>query len=172
MLFGLLAAAGIFAEPQRVVLLQELIRLEAMERKTVVMFPLEQQDAQLEVKFASKRGGEGVRLHVFARGSNQPLASTKYEITGTFRVPLERDRDYRLEVENQRQRLGHAMVDLEVTLVFGARPEPPPPTASRTLEPRRRLYTILASLTIFAMLAAYSAVRLTPPILARWRGER
>ena len=166
----LLAAAGGMAEPQRVVLLQELIRLEAMERRTVMMFPLEQQGAQLEVKFASKRGGEGVRLAVYDRGSNQALASTKYELGGTFRAPLGRDREYRLEVENQRQRLGHAMVDLEVALVFGARAEPGP--AARGLEPGRRLYTIVSSLTIFAMLAAYSAVRLTPPILARWRGER
>jgi hypothetical protein len=167
-----LAAAAVAAESQKVVLLQELIRLEAMERRTVMVFPLEQQGAQLEVKFASKQGGEGVRVAVYTKGANQAMASSKYELESTFRVPLERDREYRLEVENQRQRLGYALVDLEVALHFGARTAAAPATAARTLEPQRRLYTILSSLMVFALLAAYSAVRLTPPVLARWRGER
>ena len=169
---ALMAVGFVTAEPPRVVLLHELVRLEAMERKSVVQFPLEQQDANLEVKFASKRGGEGVRLTVHATGSDAPLAGTTYELTGTLRTPLARERQYRVEIENLRQRLGHALVDVEVTLIFGARPEPPPASSAKTLDPRRRLYTIIASLSLFAMILAYSAIRLTPPILERWRAGR
>ena len=168
----LLAAGFANAEPQRVVLLQELVRVEAMERKSVVMFPLEQQDANLEVKFASKRGGEGVRFAVYAINSNEPLAGTAYELTGTLRTALAREREYRVEIENRRQRLGHALVDVEMSLVFGARPEPPAASSVKTLEPRRQLYTIIASLSLFAMILAYSVIRLTPPILERWRAGR
>ncbi|MFN0102333.1 MAG: hypothetical protein ACKV2U_09610 [Bryobacteraceae bacterium] len=169
---AILGAGFASAEPHRVVLVQELVRVEAMERKVVVLFPLEQQGAQLEVKFASKRGGEGVRLAVFYTGSDVPLAGTTYELTGTIRTPLVRDREYRVEIENLRQRLGHALVDIEVTLVFGARPEAPTPSSTRTLDPQRKLYTIVSSLTLFAMIVAYSAIRLTPTILERWRGDR
>ena len=169
---ALLAAGFVNAEPPRVVLLQELLRLEAMERKSVLMFPLEQQDVQLEVKFASKRGGDGVRLAVYTTGSNVPLAGTTYELTGTLRTPLAREREYRVEIENLRQRLGHALVDVEVSLVFGVRSVPPAASSSTSLDPSRRLYTIIASLSLFAVILAYSAIRLTPPILERWRGRR
>lgn len=172
LLLAVLACAFAVAEPTRAVLVQELVRLEAMERKSVVMFPLAQQDALLEIKFASKRGGEGVRMAVYATGSNVPLAGTTYELAGELRVPLAREQQYRVEIENQRQRLGHALVDLDISLVFGARPEAPPASSARTLDPSRRRYTVIASLSLFALILAYSAVRLTPPILERWRGER
>jgi hypothetical protein len=166
-------AVGIaLAETPRVILVQELTRLEAMEKKTIVQFPLEQQGAQLEVKFNSKRGGEGVRVAVYAKGSAQALAGTTYEIAGDLKVPLAREHEYRVEVENLRQRLGHAVVDMEVALVFGVRPETPPPSAARTLDPARKRATIAISAGMFAILFAYSAIRLTPPLLQRWRGER
>lgn len=160
------------AEPRRVVLVQELVRVEAMERKTVVLFPLEQQGAQLEVKFASKHGGEGVRMAVYEKDSTQPLAGTSYEVAAAVKTPLERERAYRVEIENLRQRLGHALVDVEVTLVFGARSAPAPASETRTLAPQRKRTVIIASLALFGLIFAYSAVRLTPPILDRWRGIR
>ncbi|MBI2686682.1 MAG: hypothetical protein HYX27_10225 [Acidobacteria bacterium] len=169
---AMLAIVCAHAEPRRVVLVQELIRLEAMERKTVVMFPLEQQGAQLEVKFKSIFGGEGVRLAVYGKGSTEAIAGTTYELAGTVKTPLVKDHEYRVELENLRQRLGHALVDLEVTLVFGSRPEPSPPSAARNLDPQRRLYTIATSLTLFAMIIAYATIRLAPPIIERWRGRR
>ncbi len=169
---ALLAAGFLHAESPRVVLLHELLRLEAMERKSVLLFPLEQQDAQLEVKFTSQRGGEGVRLAVYTTGANVPLAGTTYELTGTLRTPLAREREYRVEIENLRQRLGHALVDVEVSLVFGVSSAPPAASSSTPLDPKRRLYTIIASLSLFAVILAYSAIRLTPPILERWRGKR
>jgi hypothetical protein len=171
--FALFASSIAAADPSRVVLLQELVRVEAMERKQVMLFPLEQQDAQLEIKFVSRRGGEGVKLAVYAVNSNVPLAGTVYEVEGALRTALARQSQYRVEIENLRQRLGHALVDVEVSLVFGSgHSEPPPSSAARTLDPRRRLYTIVASLSLFAMILAYSAFRLTPPILDRWRGRR
>jgi hypothetical protein len=130
------------------------------------------QGGQIEVKFASKRGGEGVRVAVYERGAREPLAATKYELDGEFRTPLARQHEYRVEVENLRQRLGHALVDLEVTLVFGARAEAAPPDAARPLDPARRRYTIATSLALFGLILAYSAIKLTPPVLERWRGER
>lgn len=166
---ALLSAGFAHAEPVRVVLLQELLRVEAMARKAVVLFPLEQQDAQLEVQFASKRGGEGVRLAVYAADSNVPLAGTTYELSGALRTPLPKNGRYRVEIENLRQRLGHALVDVEVSLVFGTHPEPPPASSAKSLDPRRRLYTVIVSLSLFAMILAYSAIRLTPSILKRWR---
>jgi len=172
LLLSLLAASALFAEPQRIVLLQELVRLEAMERKTLLVFPLEQQGAQVELKFTSQRGGEGVRMSVYQRGSTEALAATNYELNGALRTALQREREYRVEIENLRQRLGHALIDVEVSLVFGGKPVGPPPSAVRPLDPQRRYFTIAASLTLFAMMCAYSAVRLTPTLLARWRGER
>jgi len=172
LLLGSLACVSAIGEPSRAVLLQELVRLDAMERKTVVMFPLAQQDALLEIKFSSKRGGEGVRLAVYADSSNVPVASTAYELTGELRTPLTREGQYRVEIENQRQRLGHALVDLDVSLVFGVRPPTAAAASALTLEPQRRLYTLIVSWSLFAIIVAYSAIRLTPPILERWRGER
>jgi hypothetical protein len=172
LLLALLASGFANADGPRVVLLHELVRVEAMERKSVVLFPLEQQDAQLEVKFVSKRGGEGVRFEVYATTATVPLTGTTYELFGTFRAPLAREGHYRLEIENLRQRLGYALVDVEVTLVFGAHAEQRPASSATTLDPRRRLYTVIGSLSLFAMIIAYSAIRLTPPILDRWRSGR
>jgi hypothetical protein len=170
---ALFASSIATADPSRVVLLQETVRVEAMARKQVLLFPLEQQDAQLEIRFVSRRGGEGVKLAVYEINSNIALAGTVYEVNGALRTALVRQHQFRVEIENLRQRLGHALVDVEVSLVFGSgHSEPPPASAARTLDPRRRLYTIIASLSLFAMILAYSALRLTPPILDRWRDPR
>jgi hypothetical protein len=171
LLLVLLGFGALGADAPRVVLMQELVRLEAMERKTLLVFPLEQQGAQLEVKFESKRGGEGVRVAVFERTGNVALAGSTYELNGILRVPLAREREYRLEIENLRQRLGHALVDVDVSLIFGKTVATPEPGAARGLEAGRRLYTIWASLGLFGLMAGYAAIRLTPPVLRRLRGE-
>jgi hypothetical protein len=170
----LLLAAAVcgWAEPHRLVLLQELVRLEAMERRTIIMFPLEQQDAELELKFTSKLGGEGVRAAIFAQEDSAPMAASRYETAETMRVPLKRQRMYRVELENLRQRLGHAVVDVEAMLVFGARHGTAGEESVRTLEPRRRFYTILTSVGVFLVICGYAAARIGPPILERIRGER
>lgn len=168
----LLALAPGWAEPHRVVLLQELVRLDAMERRTIIMFPLEQQDAELELKFTSKLGGEGVRAALFAQEDSAPMAASGYETSKAMRIPLKRQTMYRVELENLRQRLGHALVDVEATLVFGGRRTAGEAAGARTLDPARRKYTILASLTLFFLICGYAAARLGPPILERMRGER
>ena len=170
----LLLAAAVcgWAEPHRVVLLQELVRLDAMERRTIIMFPLEQQEAELELKFTSKLGGEGVRAALFAQEDSAPVAASGYETAETMRVPLKRQTMYRVELENLRQRLGHALVDVEATLVFGGRRTVGEGAGARTLDPARRTYTILTSLTLFFLICGYAAARLGPPILERMRGER
>lgn len=171
-LFAILAfVPWLAAAPQRVELLQELIRVEAMETRTVLLFPLRQQGGQLDLRFDSKRGGEGVQLAVYAAGSNVPVATTGYELTSAIRVPLTRDREYRVEIENKRQRLGHAVVDVEIALLFGAVTPAPQPAGVRTLEPARRFYTILVSLALFGLIAGYAALRLGPSIVERWRGN-
>lgn len=172
LLLVLLGAALLPGEPRRVVLVEELVRVEAMERKTVVLFPLAQQDAQLEVKFSAKHEGEGVRVAVYPGDSNVAVGGTPYHTDETFRLELKRDHQYRVEIENMRQRLGHALVDMEVTLVFGLRPDPLPAASAVTLDPWRKRVTIGLSLTVFALILGYSAIRLTPPILERLRGER
>lgn len=167
----LLTAALGLAEQHRITLVQELVRLGPMEKRTVVVFPLEQQGAQLEVRFVSKQGGEGVRAVVYETGRNAPLAESKYELNDVIRTPLERAHEYRVEFENLRQRLGEALVDVEITLIFGARSETSAASPAKLLDPRRKLYTILSSVSLFALILAYAAIRLTPPILRRWRGE-
>lgn len=169
---AILGLGTVNAESRRVELMQEVVKLDAMERRTVLIFPLRQQGARLELKFASRREGEGVRVAIYDSDSNVALAGTPYAMSDLLRTPLESGREYRVEVENLRQRLGHAVVDVEATLVFGDRATPAAVSEAKPLEPRRRLYTILTSLTIFAVIMAYAAVQLGPPLLERWRGER
>ncbi|HEU0119031.1 MAG TPA: hypothetical protein VFQ91_00780 [Bryobacteraceae bacterium] len=171
-LIFLLALDCLPAEQQQVVLVQELVRLEAMEKKTIVRFPLAQQNAQLLVRFSSKRGGEGVRAAVYMRGNAAALAESAYELSETITLPLQREREYRVELENLRQRLGHALVDVEVKLIFSPRRTTAQPEHPRTLDPERKAYTIAASLFFFLGILAYCAARLSPPVLARWKGER
>ena len=172
LIFLVLGIGMAFAEPRRVELFQESVRLEAMERKTVLLFPLRQQGAQLEVAFASKHGGEGVRVAVYASGSDVPLAGTTYELEKTLRTPLSQDGEYRVEIENLRQRLGHTMVDVQVALIFGARAPAATGAGTTTLDPGRKFNTIVGSRALFGLSVAYSAIRLGPPILDRWRGRR
>lgn len=165
---GFVAAAA----PQRVLLVEDLVRLEAMERRTIVIFPLEQQAAELEVRFSSKRGGEGVRLAVYIEGSSEPLADSVYALDSALRVPLERHRTYRIEAENMRQRLGFALVDIEATLLFGMNRSNSPAGAAKTLSPTRMGAAIGISTGLFLLLAGYTAMRLRGPVGERWRGER
>lgn len=171
-LLALLAAGLAHTEPRRLELLQELVHVEAMERRTLLVFPLQQQGALLEVKFVSKREGEGVRMSVYADGSNVAMAGTPYELSDEMHVPLVSGREYRIEIENLRQRLGSALVDVEVTLLFGAKMEAQPESVAKPLDPRRKFYTIAVSLALFALILGYSAIHLGPPLLDRWRADR
>lgn len=169
----LLAAANtaFLAEPQRVVLMEEMVRLEAMERRTVVQFPLEQRNAQLDIRFDTKTGGDGVQLLVYEAGATKPSAASNYAVQGTLRMPVEKHRTYRVEMANLRQGLGHGLVDLEVALLFDGTPATPDASGARTLDPKRRYFTVAISATLFVMIVTFSAIRLAPTVLERLRGE-
>lgn len=171
-LLGFLVLGTVSAESRHVDLMQELLNIGAMERRTVLVFPLRQQGAKLQVKFTSKLEGEGVRVAVYESESGAQVAGTAYEISGVLRTPLESGREYRVEIENLRQRLGYALVDTEATLIFGDRTAAAPESQARQLDPRRRRFTILSSLTLFALIITYAAVQLGPPLRERWRGGR
>ena len=160
LLFSMLLAA----EPKRVVLVEETVRLEAMQQRVVAEFPLEQQAAVLELSYQAVKGaGEGLRVIVLANGA--PISESSYAPASSLRVPLKPAARYEIRIENKRQRLGFALAVVEAALVFV-----PPPAASRTLDPTRRYFTIAVSIALFAMIAAYSGVRLGPALWERWRG--
>ncbi|MBM3786688.1 MAG: hypothetical protein FJW30_20195 [Acidobacteria bacterium] len=156
-------ALALSAEPRRVVLLQERIPLRPMEHKTVLTFPVVVSQASLHVRFATGHDGEGIR--VVLRNGAGVVAESGYTPRGTLRVPIREGNDYELVLENQRQRLGSTEVEMEAALVVDMRP------ASRTaheLEPKRRYFTVAASFTLFAMVLAYTAVRLGPAMADRF----
>ena len=62
-LLGALVAAG---EPRRVVLMEELLRVEAMRSRSFD-FPLQQQKAGLELSWTVKEPGASVRVLVIDR---------------------------------------------------------------------------------------------------------
>ena len=52
----LLMTAVAWAEPKRVVLLHETVRLEGMQQRVIAEFPLEQQAATLELNYQGVKG--------------------------------------------------------------------------------------------------------------------
>jgi len=160
----LLAALALTAEPKRVVLIHETVRLEAMQQRVVAEFPLEQQAATLELNYQGVRGaGEGLRVIVMADGA--PISESNYAAASSLRIPLKAAARYEIRIENKRQRLGFALADVEAALVFA-----PPREAARVLDPARRYFTIAVSLALFAMVVAFAGVRLGPALWERWRG--
>lgn len=160
----LLVALAVAAEPKRVVLVEETVRLEAMQQRVVAEFPLEQQAAVLELSYQAVKGaGEGLRVIVLADGAL--LTESSYAAASSLRVPLKPAAKYEIRIENKRQRLGYALAVVEAALVFV-----PPREAARTLDPKRRYFTIAISMALFAMVVAYSGVRLGPALWGRWRG--
>lgn len=163
-LLAVIAVAAAAAPPQRVVLMEELIRVEAGKRQTALRFPLQQQSALLEVQFQLREGVEGVRVLIHDTAKGTVLFQSNYETEGLIKLPLSKNAEYRIEVENLRQRLGYVLLDFEAALIFGPIAAP---AAPQTLSPKRRFFTIAISLTLFAMLLTYGAVRLTPSLLQR-----
>ncbi len=160
----LLVALAVAAEPKRVVLVEETVRLEAMQQRVVAEFPLEQQAAVLELSYQAVKGaGEGLRVIVLADGAT--ISESSYAAATSLRVPLKSSAKYEIRIENKRQRLGYALAVVEAALVFV-----PPREAARTLDPKRRYFTIAISMALFAMIVAYSGVRLGPALWERWRG--
>jgi hypothetical protein len=166
----LLAVAVLLAAappPKRVVLTEELVRIDAGKRRNVLQILPQQQASVLEAQFKIHEGGEGVRLLVRDVSRGTVAFESGYEPEGSIRLPLAKATQYRVEFENLRQRLGYAMLDFEAALIFG--PIAAAAEQAQVLTPRRRYFTIAISLTLFAMIAAYCAVRLTPYLLDRRR---
>jgi hypothetical protein len=159
----LLLALPLAAEPKRVVLIEETVRLEAMQQRVVAEFPLAQQGAMLELNYQAVKGaGEGLRVIVLADGA--ALTESSYAPALSLRVPLKQAARYEVRIENKRQRLGFALVDVQAALLFSA-----PREAARTLDPKRRYFTIAVSAAVFAMIVAYTSVRLGAALYQRWK---
>jgi hypothetical protein len=167
--FVSLFAVLVCAEPRRVVLLEEFVRIEALGARTYEL-PLPQQKAALELRWSVKSPGEGVRLVVFDRQGSRTSFDSGYAREGSHRVKLDQARVYQLTVDNRQQTAGQALIDLRLELAFG---EPPAPVSvERGPTPARRFGAIAASLALFAMLVTYAGVRLAPAVWARWGPRR
>lgn len=164
----LLFAAGLaMAEPRRVILLEELLRIDAMRSRSYD-FPLHQQKAGLDLRWTVKEPGGSVRVLVIDRKAASPAFDSGYQPGGTRRVKLDRAGDYQLTVENRQQRLGNVLVDFRMELVFGEER----PVVSQGPTPARRFWAIATSIALFAMMVSYAGVRLGPAILGRWFRRR
>lgn len=167
--FVSLFACSAFAEPRRVVLLEELIRIEALRSRSYEL-PLPQQRAALEVNWSVKQAGAAVRVLVVDRKAPSTAFDSGYESGGSRRIKLDQAGQYQVTIENRQQNLGHALVDLRLELVFGE--ERPLATGVRDATPARRYWAIATSLALFAMMVTYAGVRLGPALRDRWGPRR
>lgn len=167
--FVSLLVCSAFAEPRRVVLLEELVRVDALRSRSYEM-PLPQQKAALELQWSVKDPGGAVRILVVDRNASVTAFDSGYQASGSRRVKLDQAGQYQVTLENRQQNLGHSLIDLRLELVFGeARPAA---TVSRGPTPARRYWTIATSLALFAMMVVYAGVRLGPALRERWRPRR
>jgi hypothetical protein len=157
------------AEPRRVVLLEELVRLEALGARGYEL-PLPQQKAVLELRWSVKAPGGAVRIVVADTHAGSTVFDSGYASAGQHRVNLQQAGQYRLTVENRQQTVDYALVDLRLELDFGA--EPAAATAPLMASPARRYGAIAGSLALFAMMVTYAGVRLAPTIWQRWGPRR
>ena len=154
-------------EPRRVVLLEELVRIEAMRSRSYD-FPMHQQKAALDLSWTLKDRGTTVRVLVIDRRLSSPAYDSGYQTGGSRRVKLERAGEYQVTIENRQQLLGSALVDFRMDVVFGEER----PVVSEGPTPARRFWTIAASIALFAMMVSYAGVRLGPAVLDRWFRRR
>lgn len=157
------------AEPRRVVLLEELVRLEALGARGYEL-PLPQQKAALELRWSVKAPGEAVRILVADPHAGTTVFDSGYASAGQHRVNLQQAGQYRLTVENRQQTADYALVDLRLELDFGG--EAVAATAPRLASPARRYGAIAGSLALFAMMVTYAGVRLAPTVWQRWGPRR
>ncbi len=167
--FVSLLACSAFAEPRRVVLLEELVRIDALRSRSYEL-PLPQQNAALELQWNVKQAGAAVRVLVVDRNASATAFDSGYEPGGSRRVKLDQAGQYQVTIENRQQNLGHSLIDLRMELVFGE--ERAPVTAQRGPTPARRYWAIATSLALFAMMVTYAGVRLAPALRERWGPRR
>ncbi len=167
--FVSLFACSAFAEPRRVVLLEELVRIEALRSRSYEL-PLPQQKAALDLHWNVKPPGEAVRVLVVDRNASATAFDSGYEANGSRRVKLDQAGQYQVTIENRQQNLGHSLIDLRMELVFGE--ERSPVTELRGPTPARRYWAIATSLALFAMMVTFAGVRLGPAVRERWGPRR
>lgn len=167
--FVSLFAGLAFAEPRRVVLLEELIRIDALRSRSYEL-PLPQQKAALDLRWSVKQPEGAVRVVVVERQANATTFDSGYESSGLHRVKLDQSGRYQVTIENRQQNLGHSLVDLRMELVFGE--ERVPVSAPRGPTPARRYWAAATSLALFAMMVTYAGVRLAPALRERWGPRR
>lgn len=157
------------AEPRRVVLLEELVRLDALGARRYEL-PLPQQKAALALRWSVKAPGEAVRIVVVDSHAAATVFDSGYAGAGQHRVNLEQAGQYRVTVENRQQTADYALVDLRLELDFG--PEAAAVAEPRGPSPARRYGAIAGSLALFAMMVTYAGIRLAPAVWRRWGPRR
>jgi len=163
--FVSLLAISVSAEPRRVVLLEELVRIDALRSRSYEL-PLPQQKAALDLRWSVKHSGGSVRVLVVDRQASVTAFDSGYEAGGSRLVKLDQAGQYQVTIENRQQNLGHSLIDLRMELVFGE--ERAVVTELRGPTPARRFWAIATSIALFAMMVTFAGVRLGPALRERW----
>jgi hypothetical protein len=151
----ILSLVLLLASAQRVVLVDELIRVPASQWQAVD-FALNQRPATIECQFRVERGSSGVRVVLLdrrearrfrAREPHRVILSTGFQKSGEFRYNSGIG-DYSLVIDNRLEGRGPAEVRLELALSFGGQALP----HVQELSSARRAVVILISLLLFAAL--------------------
>jgi len=166
----ILALLLLFAPAERVVLVDELIRVPPSQWQAVD-FALKQRPATIECKFSVESGPSGVRVALLdrrelrrfrAREAHRVILSTGFQKSGGFRYSSGTG-EYSLVIDNGLEGRGPAQVRLTVALSFGGRAQP----HVQELSTRRRVMVILLSLLFFSAIAFPAARRLQRALRSR-----
>jgi len=149
--------------PVRVTLMDEVVELPRGEWRTLPIM-LHQQPGTLDCGYRVIRGKPGIRLALLPKEDANALrqglphaemAATPPGDRGQLRVPIRELGEYELVVDN-REGESDAELQLTVSLIFGDRAA----LDVRYASPRRRIVVAVASLSLFAAVAAYAGVKL------------
>lgn len=151
------------AAPVRVTLMDEAVELPRGEWRTLPIV-LHQQPGTLDCQYRVIRGRPDVRLALLPKEDADALrqglphaemASTPPGAHGELRIPIRALGEYELVVDN-REGEGDTELHLTVSLIFGDRAA----LEVRYASPHRRIVVAVASLSLFAAVAAYAGVKL------------
>jgi hypothetical protein len=162
-LLMLLVAGPLLAAPKRVMLIDDEIHVDAARTYSQVV-RLEQQQAVLECEFTAKDAPSGVRVALVDRSNGDTVYATEYMTQGAFRIGLKRAGEFRIDIENRKQRLGSATVAMRAALVFG---EAQKQDTVRTLPEETRRRVVAWSILALVAMVGFASWKLMPAILAR-----
>jgi hypothetical protein len=172
----LLAAAALAQDSGRVVLFDEIVRIERAQWRVVsssVM--LKHRPGTVEVDYTVVRGNPGVRAMLMTRQdvdryrngkSSRVLAATEPNRGGKVRFLVTRPGDYMVLLDNRQEGRGAALVQLRVGLAFDREHVSFEP--GRLPDGRRRL-VVAVSLLGFAVVGGWSGWRLWMATVRRRR---